>query len=58
MSGKFNVKTATKTECLIEANRLLDLGIRAEASGKGDTLIDRSIKMAVLAENAAFDGRS
>ena len=65
--SKFNLATATKEECLAKANRMLNLGIKAETAAKDmeegpdrDTKmrqVEFALKNAVKVEEAAFDGR-
>ena len=53
----FNIKTSTKAECLVEANRWLEKGIGFEESGKPTKYTDMSLNKAVKFEEAALDGR-
>lgn len=55
---KFDLRTATKADCLAEAERLLNIAIRAEENGKGERMVDFGLRKACEIENAAFDGRS
>ena len=64
---KFDLATATKAECLVKAERMLNLGIKAETAAKEmedgpekDTKmrqVEFALKNAVKTEDAAFDGR-
>lgn len=65
--SKFNIDTATKAECLAKAERMLNLGIKAETAAKEmedgsdkDTKmrqVEFALKNACKVEEAAFDGR-
>ncbi|MBW8036590.1 MAG: hypothetical protein FVQ79_13440 [Planctomycetes bacterium] len=67
MPEKFNIKTASKVECLAKANKMLNLGIKSEATAKEmidgqdkDTKmrqVDFALNLACKVELAAFDGR-
>ena len=67
-SEKFDIKTATKAECLTKAERMLNLGIKAEDAAKDmSDGTDKDVKLrqvefalnnACKVELAAFDGRS
>lgn len=67
METKFSLETATKADCLAKAERMLNLGIKAETDAKAlPDGIDKDVKMrqvefalknACKTENAAFDGR-
>ncbi len=67
-SEKFDIKTATKAECLTKAERMLNLGIKSEDAAKEmidgtdkDTKlrqVDFALNLACKVEQAAFDGRS
>ena len=68
MPEKFDIKTASKVECLTKAERMLNLGIKAEAVAKEmEDGQDKDVKLrqvefalnnACKVEDAAFDGRS
>ncbi len=67
MPEKFDINTATRGECLEKADKMLELGIRAEAAGRElppgsdrDTKmrsVELALKLACKTEDAAFDGR-
>ena len=50
-------ETATKAEMLIEADRLLEIGVRAEVAGKSETMVNLAMKKALGVENQEFDVR-
>ncbi len=68
MPEKFDIKTATKAECLTKADKMLNLGIKSEDMAKEmidspdkDTKmrqVDFALNLACKIELAAFDGRS
>jgi len=68
MPEKFDIKTASKVECLAKADKMLNLGIKSEATAKEmidgqdkDTKlrqVDFALNLACKVELAAFDGRS
>ncbi len=68
MPEKFDIKTATKVECLAKAEKMLNLGIKSEDMAKEmidspdkDTKlrqVDFALNLACKIETAAFDGRS
>ena len=68
MPEKFDLKTATKAECLTKAEKMLNLGIKSEDmaeemidSRDKDTKlrqVDFALNLACKIETAAFDGRS
>ena len=53
---KFDLKTASKAECIVKAEKLLGVAVRQEEAGK-DKLMETAFRMAVKTEDAAFDGR-
>lgn len=59
----FDEKTATKTECIADANRWLDKAVGFEADvlsdkpGSREKSVDMAFKQALKRENMAFDGR-
>ena len=67
MPEKFNIATASKAECLEKANKLLDLGVKAEefalkmVEGSDRDIKTRQVEFALRNacknEDAAFDGR-
>ena len=54
---KFDIKTATKAECLAKAEKMLGTAIRQEEAGK-NSLMETAFRVALKHEDAAFDGRS
>ncbi len=56
MPIQFDIKTATKAECLARAETMLRTGIRAEENGKAKQT-NMALDIACRAEDAAFDGR-
>lgn len=55
--GKMKMDEATKIQCLAEAERFLNIAVRAETEGKSEKMIDMGLAQAVKWEDAAFDSR-